>query len=102
MELFGLDLLRTPQSFRLGAAYINLLLEQTGPTSKSGERLHLEDLLTSNQRILVEGAAGTGKSTVLRHLGLCALDGDLRVGHQEILRSSHFSSSYAPLYKGTH
>jgi hypothetical protein len=81
VELFGLDLPRVPRSFRLGTAYVRLLLEQTGPSSRFGEEgLHLEDLLTNHQRILVEGAAGSGKSTVLRHLGLSALDGDLAGG----------------------
>jgi hypothetical protein len=77
VELFGLDLLRVPRSYRLGAAYVSLLLERTGNRSNSCTPLHLEDLLGDNHRILLEGAAGTGKSTVLRYLALRVMDGNL-------------------------
>jgi predicted NACHT family NTPase len=77
VQLFGLDLPDVPRSYRLGAAYVSLLLEQTGSGSNAGNRLHLEELLGSSRRVLVEGAAGTGKSTVLRYLGMRVMDGNL-------------------------
>jgi hypothetical protein len=77
VELFGVDLQGVPHSYRLGAAYVSLLLEEGGSRSRSSNRLYLEEMLGTNQRILVEGAAGTGKSTVLRYLALRVLDGGL-------------------------
>ncbi|GAB2979639.1 NACHT domain-containing protein [Saccharothrix stipae] len=62
------------ETFRLTEAYVELSL-----TDLAAERggLRVDDALAGRRRLLLEGSAGTGKSTVLRKLAIRALRGEL-------------------------
>jgi hypothetical protein len=90
VELFGLDLPMARRTYRLRTSYVDLFvnvsddghLERT-PGRKGGSLgvadrgpVRVETLLHDTRRVLLEGAAGSGKSSVLRHLAITALLGD--------------------------
>jgi predicted NACHT family NTPase len=62
------------ETFRLSAAYVELSL--TDPVTERSN-LRIDDVLTARRRLLLEGSAGTGKSTMLRKLAIRALRGEL-------------------------
>ncbi|MCR6484510.1 NACHT domain-containing protein [Amycolatopsis sp. OK19-0408] len=73
VALFG----PTPQwaeTFALSSAYVDLTL--TDPVSERGG-LGIDEVLAGSRRLLLEGSAGTGKSTMLRALAIRALRGEL-------------------------
>jgi NACHT domain len=89
VELFGLDLPIWQRTYSLRTSYVDLFVNVSDEGSKDGisERgsgspaaehspARVETVLHEKRRILLEGAAGSGKSSVLRHLAITALLGD--------------------------
>ncbi|WP_326828532.1 NACHT domain-containing protein [Streptosporangium sp. NBC_01810] len=66
------------RNYRLSSAYMNLSLQKTreGP-ALNGSGLRVEDVVTGRRRLLLEGHAGSGKTTALRHLAIRGLHGEL-------------------------
>ncbi|MBP2328082.1 hypothetical protein JOF56_008467 [Kibdelosporangium banguiense] len=62
------------ETFQLSEAYVELSLTDSA-TQHSG--LRVDHVLAGSRRLLLEGSAGTGKSTVLRKLAIRALRGEL-------------------------
>ncbi len=74
LEIFGIDLPPESRSQKLSVAYVSLNLEsRSGKASESLPAEALFDRLsTDNGRLLIRGDAGTGKSTLLRWVGMRA------------------------------
>ncbi|WP_344917032.1 NACHT domain-containing protein [Streptosporangium oxazolinicum] len=79
IELWGVDELPWElRNYRLSTAYMNLSLQETGEgTALNGSGLRVEDAVTGRRRLLLEGHAGSGKTTALRHLAIRGLRGEL-------------------------
>lgn len=85
VQLFGLGLRPSEQSYRLSAAYVSLSVQRTGGNGEHArdvsaainENISFEDILASSSRVLLEGPAGAGKTTLLMRLALDICRGDL-------------------------
>jgi predicted NACHT family NTPase len=90
VELFGLDLPMIQRTYRLRTSYVDLFVNVSddGRVERTPERedeslgvagqgpVRVETLLHDTRRVLIEGSAGSGKSSVLRHLAITALLGN--------------------------
>jgi len=85
IELFGLDADWRYRRYALTSAYVDLLLQQSlDGAGGRGSGLRFEDVVRDHRRILLEGDAGSGKSTALRYLAVRALRGELhRAGEED-------------------
>jgi hypothetical protein len=77
IELFGVDLSRLTKRYRLTTSYVRLtalkhIERQITNGSQSGGDLNVEELLSNRDRHFVLGQAGTGKTTLLQWLAVCA------------------------------
>jgi amino acid adenylation domain-containing protein len=87
VQLFGLRLPPDEQTYQLSTAYVNLYAhkdfdQSTGPALKRRRRAargsqRVEDIISGQQRIFLEGSAGAGKTTLLRRLAVHALRREL-------------------------
>ena len=71
MDLFGVDLPKESKQYGLTAAYISLSLE-SGPDGAQGGALSAGLLLgqATSRRLLIEGEAGCGKSTLMKWMAI--------------------------------
>ena len=85
MQVFGLGLPVSQQSYQLSTAYVSLSLQKANlggdhsredPTH-TNENVSFEEMLVGHSRILLEGPAGAGKTTLLMRLALHICRGDL-------------------------
>ena len=82
LNVFGLQLPKNESSYELSSAFVNLSLSRSGdmnlPKDRSFERaVQIEDLLGGDNRVLIEGPAGAGKTTLIHAIALLALDASL-------------------------
>ncbi|MFH8408014.1 NACHT domain-containing protein [Streptomyces sp. NPDC018019] len=80
LTIFGLDLVHSPDSWPLDAAYLGLRCEPEPPVTDGGPpepAVPAELALSGRCRILVRGVAGSGKTTLLQWLTVATARGEL-------------------------
>lgn len=73
LTIFGIDLPHSPDSWPLDAAYLGLKCEVGGADDAP---VPAELALAGRSRILVRGVAGSGKTTLVQWLAVCAAKGE--------------------------
>ncbi|WP_167538588.1 NACHT domain-containing protein [Streptomyces albofaciens] len=81
LTIFGLDLVHSPDSWPLDAAYLGLRCEPEPPAADHGSTpepaVPAEHALSGLCRVLVRGVAGSGKTTLLQWLAVATARGEL-------------------------
>ncbi|MFH8598091.1 NACHT N-terminal Helical domain 1-containing protein [Streptomyces rimosus] len=81
LTIFGLDLVHSPDSWPLDAAYLGLRCEPEPPAADRGgapePAVPAEHALSGLRRVLVRGVAGSGKTTLLQWLAVATARGEL-------------------------